>query len=155
MALVELLPLEVIEHNISSLRKLLENLPDILPIGYSTYSFEGYAPNPEDVEDFGEEGAVNRDLEVTFCPQGRVDGPPVLRECGPGLVAITGVLLTYIRKFPQNAVLQKWVFDLTDAAKAIKPVSKNIFQSINIERYLTDEYRVHYQFLMLSIQGPL
>ncbi|KAK7687035.1 hypothetical protein QCA50_009535 [Cerrena zonata] len=117
MAPVELLPLEEIEHKISHLRKLLESLSEDLPDGINLYNFQQYAPDPSCVEDFGEEGALNRDLEVIFCPHGRVKGPPVLRERGPGLVAVAGVLLAFIRRFPHNAVLQKWVFDLTDAAE--------------------------------------
>ena len=123
MTTVVILPLPAIEKEIKHLHALLKTLPDDLPLSTGHYNFSDYAPDPENVDDYGDDGAVNRDLEVTFCPGGRIDGPLTFRERGPGLEAISGTLWHYIQKYPQNVVLQKWVFDLIDAAKVLEPVS--------------------------------
>lgn len=56
-----------LKNKIATLRLYLCNLPDNLPLpslGHSSYRFESFAPDPDWVSDVGEEGAVNRELEV-------------------------------------------------------------------------------------------
>lgn len=77
------------------LAHLLRGLPDTLPLGNDFYQFENYEPSQEDCERFeSDEFAVNNDLERRLCPNGRKDGL-VLRERGPGLVAVASVLRQY------------------------------------------------------------
>jgi hypothetical protein len=121
---VTLLTQSEIGNHLKTLKNLLLNLPDSVPTGNQFYRFEHFVPDPEKVEDFGgEDCAVNHAFEVTFCPQGRRDGPIVLKEKGPGLVSIVDVLGHWTQAYPSSAVLQKWVIDLTDAAKHLGAVS--------------------------------
>lgn len=46
------------------LEALLENLPDNLPLGSERYQFAGWAPDPDQVADYGEDGCLNRALEI-------------------------------------------------------------------------------------------
>ncbi|TFY58563.1 hypothetical protein EVJ58_g6337 [Rhodofomes roseus] len=100
------------------LSRLLKGLPATIPLSNDHYNFETYAPSEASLELCEcEDGAVNRDLECTFCPQGRTNGI-VLQERGPGLETVTKVLRMYTTKYPQNVVLQKWITDLSAAARA-------------------------------------
>src|SRR5436189_2290388 len=100
-----------------ALRKLrwaLSNLPDSLPDGSPFYSFATFTWDPEKEEDFGSvESAINHAFEIIFCPLGRRSGPITLKGRGPRLVAIVDILETQTKAFPQSAILQKWIFDLT------------------------------------------
>jgi hypothetical protein len=68
------------------------------------------------------EGALNRDLEITFCPKGRCE-LIVLKEAGPGLEAVAEVLDEWTEKFPKSMVLQKWIIDLIAASERTAEVS--------------------------------
>ncbi|KAG9311131.1 hypothetical protein JVU11DRAFT_9045 [Chiua virens] len=99
------------------LKHYLSHLPDTSPLsepGQSTYNFESLEASPEDIEDYGETGAINRQLEIIF--GSRHNGPIVFVECGPRLVGVVKVLHTYLLKDPGSAILQKWVEDLTTSA---------------------------------------
>jgi hypothetical protein len=105
---------------LKQLRILLAHLPDIIPFSDDVYSFTNFSPDPEKVDLYGtNEAAVNNALEITFAKYGRDPGPcPFQLEAqGPGLVAVVGVLETYLIESPQSALLNKWVVDLTNAAK--------------------------------------
>ena len=116
---------------LENLQNLLQNLPDTIPTSAMLYNFLGYTPDLEKLELYGSEEAVlNQALEVAFAPQGRKPGecPFILLEKGGGLVAVVDVLRKYIAKYPDSAILQKWVEDLTKAAifqftSISKPVS--------------------------------
>lgn len=99
------------------LRNLLHGLPKNIPEGCKYYNFKDFSPSQDKVEDFGAAGALNNELEVVFCPLGRQKGPVVLKERGAGLEAIVDVLRRFTAEFPTDAVLQKWIFDLIDAAE--------------------------------------
>ena len=71
------------------------------------YQFQGYKPTQESIDDFGEEGALNWELEITFCPQAR-HNPIVLKETGPSLEAVVDVLDEWTEKFPKSMVLDQW-----------------------------------------------
>jgi hypothetical protein len=76
---VELRTPAEIEDHLKTLKTLLLDLPDSVPDGGQFYNFAHFAPDPDKVEDFsGEDCAVNHALEITFCPQGRRDGPIIL-----------------------------------------------------------------------------
>ncbi|EIW74896.1 hypothetical protein CONPUDRAFT_159670 [Coniophora puteana RWD-64-598 SS2] len=110
-------------HNISrtresvrQLRTALEGLPGTIPFGSSHYSFIGWEPNPEDVENYGTAAAaLNRELEVTFAPSGRADDSSpyafLLLERGPGLTAVADVLASALQAAPDDEPLKKWLND--------------------------------------------
>jgi hypothetical protein len=102
------------------LRYLFTNLPDTIPSYMSLYNFQNFTPDPEKVELYGsKEGALNNALEVTFAPRGRQEGPNpfMLKEKGPGLLAVVDVLQQFSDDFPTLAIIQKWVEDFTKSAK--------------------------------------
>ena len=101
---------------LQTLKILLQNLPETVPKNNKYYNFQGWAPDPEKVEDMGMDGAVNNASEVIFCPNGCLSGPFELKEQGDGLTAVVDVLGKQISDFPTNVILQKWVVDLTDSA---------------------------------------
>jgi hypothetical protein len=116
---VRLLTFPEAKNELIKLRHYLMHLPTSLPNTSNTYTFQTFTWDPEKAEDFGGiDAAVNHALEIAFCPQGRKRGSIVLKERGPGLVAVVDVLAMHIKNFPNSAVLQKWVFDLIDAAKS-------------------------------------
>jgi len=101
----------------------LECLPESLPSS-GFHFFQSFVPNPENVEDFGSvEAAVNHALEISLCPRGRQSGPIILKEHGPGILAIVEVLDKYNKKFPKSTIMQKWISDLIAAAKHLGVVS--------------------------------
>jgi hypothetical protein len=117
MGPVQVLTLGEIHVQLESLKKLLQNLPATVPDTKQHYFFDTFTPDPESVDDRGTEGAVNHALEVAFSPtMGRAE-PIVFKERGLGLVSVVETLRTYLKQFPESVVLQKWVSDLTDAAK--------------------------------------
>ncbi|KAI0054381.1 hypothetical protein BV25DRAFT_1806052 [Artomyces pyxidatus] len=103
---------------LSDLRIYLTNLPDtlLLPPIPSNYNFGAFAVRPEDVNDMGLEGAVNRQLEVKFGT--RSNGLITFTERGPDLVAVVDVLEKYLVECPEPIILEKWLEDLMAAAKA-------------------------------------
>ncbi|EIW76615.1 hypothetical protein CONPUDRAFT_84591 [Coniophora puteana RWD-64-598 SS2] len=110
---------------LADLRSYLETLPDNLPIT-SKINFAYYQPNDVDIKDKGYEGAVNHALEMAFCPQSRRDGPIVLKERGPGLVAVVDVLQDTIakcraqsEKSSDSAIMLKWARDLIHQATGL------------------------------------
>ncbi|KAH9948279.1 hypothetical protein B0H21DRAFT_734461 [Amylocystis lapponica] len=112
---VIILDLDTINKNISRLRCLLENLPHHLPT--DRYNFIDFPIDQDEIEDKGLVGALNHALEISLCPQGRIHGPFLLLGRGPGLVAIADLLSVFVAKHPNDAVLQKWIFDLIAAAE--------------------------------------
>ena len=79
------------------------------------YQFQGYKPTQESID---EEGALNWELEITFCPQER-HNPIVLKETGPSLEAVVDVLDKWTEKFPKSMVLQECVNDLITATEQV------------------------------------
>jgi hypothetical protein len=105
--------------DLAQLRLYLNNLAGSIPCpapGCSQYHFETFAPDPEWVTDIGEEGAVNRELEVRL--GSRAAGPVVLKERGPGITALPDTLERYLTKYPDSVLLRKWLEDLLVSAKA-------------------------------------
>jgi hypothetical protein len=118
--------------DLAQLHLYLNNLSRSIPCpapGSSQYRFETFAPDPEWVTDIGEEGAVNRELEVRL--GSRAVGPVVLKERGPGITALPVALERYLTKYPDSVLLRKWLEDLLVLAKASyepqkEPVSRSI-----------------------------
>jgi hypothetical protein len=100
----------------------LKNLPDALPVSgeksTTRYDFQKWEISPDEIADYGEEGSVNRRLELAF--GSREKGDLVLTERGPGLEAVVAVL----EEQKHSAIMEKWVTDLTTAAKNVYVNSK-------------------------------
>ncbi|EJD08449.1 uncharacterized protein FOMMEDRAFT_151312 [Fomitiporia mediterranea MF3/22] len=88
---VRVLTAEEIEIKLQELYNCLLTLPDTLPLSNQFYNFKNFDLEDNEKEDYGTDGAVNRRLEVIFCPSGRQEGIQ-LKERGPGLEAVVGVL---------------------------------------------------------------
>jgi hypothetical protein len=98
---------------IEILRLYLSNLPDNLPLPpphQSAYQFGSFAPDLEWLEEIGEEGAVNRQLEIILGLRAR--GPIILKERGPGILALADVFETYLGRYPESEILRKWLSDM-------------------------------------------
>lgn len=114
-----------VEGPLFKLKNLLENLPPTLPepaIGASKYPFIRYQPDPDDIELTGSvTGALNRRLEVIFGfeSQSKGDGIIQLEECGLNICALVNVLGSALKQEPENAILMKWVVDLTQVAAKV------------------------------------
>ncbi|KIK73358.1 hypothetical protein PAXRUDRAFT_178659 [Paxillus rubicundulus Ve08.2h10] len=107
-----------LERRLDTLHHYLSNLPNILPLpqtGFANYNFDLFDISAEDVKDYGEVGAVNRQLEISFGSWH--NGPISFTECGHVLVQVVNVLRTYLLKDPTSAILQKWIDDLTTSAE--------------------------------------
>ena len=107
-----------LQTKLDTLKNYLSNLPDTLPLpeaGLAAYNFRLINISAEEIEDYGEVSAVNRQLEISFGL--RHDGPIIFTQRGPELVDVIKVLNTYLLKEPTSAILQKWVNDLTISAE--------------------------------------
>ena len=122
---VRVLNSEEVTSELSRLSSLLKKLPLNLPSGRQFYDFDNFSVSPEDEEDYGADGAINRAFEDTFCPGGRQMTSIVFKERGPGLEAVVRVLDKAIKSFPHSVVLQKWIFDLCQAAENQTSVSSS------------------------------
>ena len=105
----------------SELHKLhhyLNHLPNSLPYRdeiESTYEFNYFGFGESDEEDYGLEGAVNRQLEVRLGHHR--DGPVKLEERGLGLLLVVTILGRYITQLPDSVILKKWIDDLVISAQ--------------------------------------
>ncbi|KAF9229980.1 hypothetical protein BU15DRAFT_57713 [Melanogaster broomeanus] len=109
--------LDTLQHYLSNLLAIYHSLD----LGSQTITSIYSAFQQKDIEDYGEVGTVNRQLEISF--GSRHDGPVLFTECGPALVQVVEVLSTYPLKDPTSAILQKLVDDLTTSAEL--PFSMN------------------------------
>ena len=82
METVKCLTPDELQSHLEDLKIILLTLPRYLPVENEFYNFRGCTPEPKSVQDYGEEGALNQDLENTFCPKGRHE-PIVPKEVGP------------------------------------------------------------------------
>jgi len=64
---------------------------------------------------------IGEQLERVFGFKARSSGDGVLdiRERGPGLSAVHGVLDEYYHKYPNNMVHKKWIVDITNAVECV------------------------------------
>lgn len=119
-----------------NLKKALRALPST--IGSHDYGLRSdfdFLDNDEDISVYGDKpSALNHMFEVTFCPNGRANGIMLLGT-GPGLEAVADILEHFLPRSPGHIILQKWVEDLTQAAKSakVRQVSKLLTrQSIDL-----------------------
>ena len=112
---------QVISSRLETLHQILENLPDGLPkpdlTQYPFHSVEIFIIDREEVEYKGEVGALTRLLGVMFGFQTRSQGDSIipLLERGPTICAVVEVLCRFLDKFTGDAILEKWVDDLSAA----------------------------------------
>ena len=106
----------MIAEQINTLRSYLLALPVSLPIALETspYNFNNFNPDPDWIEDAGEEAAINRELEITL--GSRANGL-ALPERGLGVVALADVLEKFIQNFPNSVIPTLWLTDVTKAAE--------------------------------------
>jgi hypothetical protein len=105
------------------LRRLLARLPSSLPEPgpeATQYPFVGFQPDLEFLERTESElGAVNESLKAAFGWKSRSSGDKIIPivERGKHICAVADVLERYLAAHPGDAVLMKWVADLSDAAR--------------------------------------
>ncbi|KAF8140410.1 hypothetical protein EV363DRAFT_1145770, partial [Boletus edulis] len=83
--------LDTLKNYLSNLLDYLDTLP-VAEAGLATYNFGSFSISADEIEDYGEIGAVNRQLEISFGT--RRDGPIIFSERGPELVGVVNVLST-------------------------------------------------------------
>ena len=66
------------------------------------------------VDDIGEIGAINQELEVRL---GQRQHGLKLREQGPGIQPLAHLLKDWTARFEDDVILKKWVFDILRAAQ--------------------------------------
>ncbi|KAF9521628.1 hypothetical protein CPB83DRAFT_900472 [Crepidotus variabilis] len=112
--------LTVLDH----LKLLLDNLPTQLPEhldGTSKFTdFLNFSLDRDLLENTGSEtSTLSEQLKRVFGWQSRTTGDgivPIL-ERGDAVCAVHGVLLSFWEKYPQDAVLQKWIQDIVEGAE--------------------------------------
>lgn len=116
-----------LEARLRTLSLYIAQLPDNLPVDSSAYSgLNPFIPDPDWVDRAGEEGAVNRELEVVL--GSRETGIFLIQARSLNLSCLPSVLEHYLSKFPTNTILLKWLDDSLESCQAVyrayhKPVS--------------------------------
>lgn len=123
MDTVRVLPPSEVEAHLTELQALLSNLPSTLPIvavSESRYgALVGFTPDLELVGDIGEVGAVNTALERIFGH--RMDGLKIV-ERGKSIESVVSLLGQYLKKYPGDIILQKWLLDFISSARLLVSV---------------------------------
>ncbi|KAG9223476.1 hypothetical protein PLEOSDRAFT_1101196 [Pleurotus ostreatus PC15] len=101
------------EQKLVRLARLLRYLPRTLPDTGRTskvYTFLSWSTNP-DYED------INENFKTVFGWAARSSGDGILAitERGESVCAVVDVLRKYLRAYPSDAILLKWVDDITNA----------------------------------------
>ncbi|QRV81467.1 hypothetical protein RhiJN_09482 [Ceratobasidium sp. AG-Ba] len=119
---VRVLPTSEVEALLTELAALFSTLPESLPVvepAQSKYGrFLGFVPDPELVEERGVVGAVNTALERAF--RDRRDGLKII-ERGKGIESIVPLLEKFLKRYPGDIILQKWLIDFVSAARELRP----------------------------------
>jgi hypothetical protein len=126
---VEIMTREAITRALLELRAQISALPFDLPedvYSLHDFAFDRLPSHLEDkLEDLGKNRLLNLVLERQIAPKGRINGV-ALRGRGRGLEAVVDLLEECTHEFPNDVVLQKWIPDLTDAAKRLIAVRIHI-----------------------------
>jgi hypothetical protein len=117
---------------LQELRMLLACLPSSLPeptAGATKYPFISFRPNPDFLERTEDKlGVVNESLKSAFgwrsCTSG--DGIIPIVESGKNICAVADVLKHYLTIHPGDAILLKWVADLSEAARKAGRVGNGV-----------------------------
>ena len=106
-----------VETQLDMIQLYLDNLPQTLPLpakSKSTCRFFSFKLNKDLVDDIGEIGAINWELEVRL---GQRQHGLKLREQGPGIQPLAHLLKDWTARFEDDVILKKWVFDILRAAQ--------------------------------------
>ena len=107
------------EKKISQLRIYLEHLPTTLPTSHASDSYSrllNFTLDETWLEAIGEEGAVNRELELAL--GGRDDNNTFLiQERGHRIKALANILEKYLAIYPNSVLLTKWLDAAHTSAK--------------------------------------
>jgi len=103
------------------LRHFLSALPESLPPlsdGSSLNQLLFFSSDQEWVLEIGEEGAINRGLEIALQDFGPRNEDGIFKIIGKGaaLAALPDVLAHWLDKYPQSFYLQKWLQDAKSSA---------------------------------------
>ncbi|QRV96437.1 hypothetical protein RhiJN_24455 [Ceratobasidium sp. AG-Ba] len=119
---VRVLPASEVEALLTELAALISTLPESLPVVEPVQSkygrFLGFVPDPELVEERGVVGAVNTALEHAFGD--RRDGLKIIKR-GKGIDSIVPLLEKFLKRYPGDIILQKWLLDFVSAARELRP----------------------------------
>lgn len=107
---------------IQYLKACLQALPDTLPLANTQSPVNqllNFSLDADWIEDIGEEGAVNRQLEAAlneYMP-GNDAGIFFIKHRGPALVALADVLEFWLEKYLGSVILQLWLENATESAQ--------------------------------------
>ncbi|KAG9100886.1 hypothetical protein FS749_012206 [Ceratobasidium sp. UAMH 11750] len=121
-----LLPNEVAKllRELKALLSALKSSLPLVPLQQSKYaSLVGFNPDPNLVDDIGEVGAVNTELERIF---GHRQRGLKIEERGQAIQSIHSVLAQYLDRHPGDVILQKWLLDVLSAARSLVSHSVHI-----------------------------
>ncbi|KAG1827904.1 hypothetical protein EV424DRAFT_1555001 [Suillus variegatus] len=120
-----------LKDRLAELRQYLKALPSNIPIPKeSTYNFSNFSPDLDWTAEIGEAAAVNRELEVRF---GSRAGGLKMVERGPETEAVVDVLETWIKKYPGDILLEKWTYDILEAARGLILAAGNTLPVLDVE----------------------
>lgn len=107
------------DEKISQLHIYLEHLPTSLPSSDPLGSYArllNFTPDEDWLKDIGEEGAVNRELELAL---GRRDDNNTfpIQERGHCIEALANILEKYLAIYPNSVLLMKWLDAAHSSAK--------------------------------------
>ncbi|KAG1842225.1 hypothetical protein F4604DRAFT_1938953 [Suillus subluteus] len=96
----------------------------------SKYNFSDFSLDADWTAEIGEAADVNRELEARF---GSRAGGLKIVERGPEPEAVVDVLETWIKKYPGDILLEKWVYDTLEAARGLIPCSRQHFLDVEVD----------------------
>ena len=111
---------EQIAHTLNHLCGLLINLPKGLPIGSKYDAFKSFRLDPNLLNKTRDEvAAMGEQLESVFGWSTWTTGDGILNisKWGTGIQAIQPILAEFFEKYLENAVLKKWIIDMTHGAE--------------------------------------
>lgn len=68
------------------------------------------------IQDAGEEAVINQELDIRLGSQSK---GLVLTECGHNVVALAGILQTFIHHFLNSVIPTLWLIDVKKAAETV------------------------------------
>ena len=103
----------------NQLRIYLKNLPATLPTADALGPYArlvNFTPDKNWLEDVGEEGAVNRELELALGRQDDNNTFPI-QERGHSIEALANILEKYLAIYPSSVLLMNWLDAVHTSAK--------------------------------------
>jgi hypothetical protein len=134
---------------IKDLLRLLQHLPDTIPIG-DDHNFIGYAPDGKEVDEKGcIKTVISHDIGRSFGPRRTPAGEDIIitfKSRGPGLEEVATVLRDFITgNGGPNVLLTQWVDDLRHAARvAIDAAGKRVNYFLMYSRFQRTKFIASY-----------